>query len=356
MQPSGQVPHEVRDPAYKEKEPDRAAVIALVKSQYDAHGVSALIDPPNYFHSLWDLYRFTGNSRLLALAPKAEQAAEYLRTRRDLFGDGLVSIIHPWESGTDSSPVFDETIGVNFKVKNPAMSVAYLTRYVSLLNRLAKVNFDPQKVAQQNIFVFEDVGFNSWTAFGLLGLARLSEASGDKVRAEKYKSRAQAMVDAMEKIFWDGKDGFFYPRWNLKNPRLSRRKTASGILPLMTGLVSEDKARRVIAHLKNPAEFWTDYPVSFNSDEELNKDKLTFENLMLWRGHCVWSNINWGVALALDQYGEKKTAQELTNRFARMILREGFREFYDTRDGVGLGAKNFTWPALALDMISKLSI
>jgi len=36
-----------------------------------------------------------------------------------------------------------------------------------------------------------------------------------------------------------------------------------------------------------------------------------------------------------------------------MILAEGFREFYDYRNGEGKGARNFTWPALVLDMIAQ---
>jgi len=354
QEPDGRIPHEVRLEGMKEKDPMRNVTIALLKSQFDDRGVSALIDPPNFIFALWDLFQFGNDQRVPALAEKAQKCADYLLSGRDLFGDGLVSIIHPWESGTDASPVFDETIGVNFK--SPTASVEYLNRYVKLLNELAKINFDPKKCAEQNIFVFEDTGYNAWTALGLVGLSRLYEKTGDQAGAKKFLDKAKNMVAAMEKIFWDDKQGFFYPRWDRKNPKLSMRKTASGILPLMTGLVSEDKAHRLIEHLKRPDEFWTPYPVSFNAESELKNENLAFESKLLWRGHCIWSNINWGIALALEQYGEKQLAKELTLRFAKMILASGFREFYDTRTGKGQGAQNFTWPGLVNDLIGKFKI
>lgn len=354
QEPDGKIPHEVRLEGMKEKDPMRNLTIALVKSQFDDKGVSALIDPPNFLYALWDLYDFSQDPRVFELVDRAEKCVDYLLSERDLFGDGLVSIIHPWESGTDASPVFDQTIGVNFK--NPAASVQYLDRYVKLLNELAKINFDPKKCAEQNIFVFEDTGYNSWTALGLVGLSRLFEKKGDPAKARKYMGKAKTMVAAMEKFFWDDKEGFFYPRWDRERPKLSMRKTASGFLPLMTGLVSEDKARRLIGHLKDPAEFWTPYPVSFNAESELKNDKLTFESMLLWRGHCIWANINWAIALSLPQYGEDRFAKELSLRTARMVLANGFREFYDTRTGKGQGANNFSWPGLTIDLINKLKL
>ena len=33
------------------------------------------------------------------------------------------------------------------------------------------------------------------------------------------------------------------------------------------------------------------------------------------------------------------------------MSREGLREFYDPRDGRGMGAKNFAWSALALELL-----
>jgi len=353
--PSGKVPHEVRFRGLKEKDPLRNVTIYLLRRQFDRNGVTALIDPPNFIYAVADYFDFTGDRRVLPLAEKAEKAADYLLFERDLFGDGLVSIIHPWESGTDAAAVFDQPIGVSARYSSPA--IPYLAKYLQLLNRLAEVGFDPKTVARENIFVFEDVGFNSWLALGLLGLARLFEKTGDKARAKKYFSRAKDMVGAMEKIMWDEQAGFFYPRYDLRKPKLSRRKCAGGMLPMMTGLVSPDKARRLIdEHLKNPAEFNTTYPVSFNAADELAGDHLTLETMMLWRGHCLWANINWALALAAEQYGEKNFSRELALKTARLVLREGFREFYDTRSGKGQGAKNFTWPALVIDSINRLSI
>jgi glycogen debranching enzyme len=77
------------------------------------------------------------------------------------------------------------------------------------------------------------------------------------------------------------------------------------------------------------------------------------EDLLLWRGHCIWTNMNWMMVEALLNYGYQEEARELTRRTARMILHEGLWEFYDFRNGQGKGQPNFNWPGLALDMINR---
>jgi putative isomerase len=75
------------------------------------------------------------------------------------------------------------------------------------------------------------------------------------------------------------------------------------------------------------------------------------EDLLLWRGHCIWTNMNWMMTEGLLAYGYRDVAREITRRTAKMIRHEGYREFYDFRTGQGKGATHFNWPGLVLDMI-----
>lgn len=45
---------------------------------------------------------------LCDVLPKVHRALEFWLERRDPDGDGLVSIVHPWESGLDASPLYDD--------------------------------------------------------------------------------------------------------------------------------------------------------------------------------------------------------------------------------------------------------
>ena len=94
---------------------------------------------------------------------------------RDPNKSGLVSILHPWESGYDNSPIWDEpmakvTIEKNLKYKradnklvNPdhrPLNIDY-DRYVSIKNNLRKKKYNPKKIFKSSLFNVVDVGFNS---------------------------------------------------------------------------------------------------------------------------------------------------------------------------------------------------
>jgi hypothetical protein len=42
--------------------------------------------------------------------PKLVAQHDHLRRVRDVAGDGLAAIVHPWESGMDNSPAWDDDL------------------------------------------------------------------------------------------------------------------------------------------------------------------------------------------------------------------------------------------------------
>jgi len=348
----GRIPHEVRLPDYEETDPLRKALVWLVRRQFDDKGRSFFIDPPSYLVAAEVLYRKTGDRRVLHLLPSMEKCAEHLLGPRDLFGDGLVSIVHPWESGTDSAPVFDKPLEIN--INSPAAAAEYALKYLRLIDFCAGLEWDLAKIGKTNRFVFEDVGMNSLAAAGLQSMAALCRAAGAEARAEKWSARARGMVEAMETLMWDERDAFFYPRFDREAPKRSRRRCLTGMTPLITGLVDEEKAGRLIEeNLLSPRHFLADWLVPFNSVSELADEKVPLEEMMLWRGHCIWVNMNWMAARAASLYKRPELARRITRSTAVMVASEGFREFYHPGDGHGMGASGFTWPGLVLDMMEE---
>ena len=94
---------------------------------------------------------------------------------RDPNNSGLVSILHPWESGYDNSPLWDDPmskvkIPKNLKYKrgdNKVVNPEYrpldidYDRYVTIKNHLRKNNYNPNKLFKASLFNVVDVGFNS---------------------------------------------------------------------------------------------------------------------------------------------------------------------------------------------------
>ena len=347
---SGMVAHEALIPELdKNKDP---TYLWLGDKYFDAQGRCRIIDPPSFLVAAEVLYSKTKSPRVLALLPKVEKCLEYLIGPRDLFEDGLVSIIHPWEAGTDATPAFNQITGLN---PNNPFSVLHLAKtQTKIVNDCAGQGWDLKKIAAMNEFVFEDLCMNSLTAAGAVSVSKLFAAAGQESKAQKWMARAKDMTAAMEKIFWDNERGIFYPRWDLQKKITARRVSVPSMLPLLTGLVSEDKAQRVLNnYLMNPDQFWGPWLVPFNSISEMEKENTMFVKGELWRGPCIWINMNWMAARMAVKYGRKSIAETITLKTAALIGRNGFREFYNPANGEGMGAKNFTWPALVLDMIEE---
>ncbi len=347
---SSRVPHEAVPPEMPISED--GTYKRFGRDLFDENARSYMLDPPSYLVAAEELYDATGDARVLALLPKMEKCLEYLTGPRDLFGDGLVSAVHRWEPGTDMAPSYDELLGIN--PWDPMAFAKVEQRSDQMIRLYAGLDWDLDQIKKANVFVLEDPGLNALTAAGALSVSRLFRKSGDAARADRWQNKAQSIVQAMEEHLWNERAGFFYPRYDIKNPRLCHRTSLTGLVVLMTGLVSENKAERVIAdYLTSPRHFWTPWLVPFNSVSEMSKDPPGPLRGELWRGSCIWINMNWMAARAARILGREDIAREITRRTALMIDRHGFREYYRPQTGAGRGAKTFTWPALVLHMISE---
>jgi hypothetical protein len=347
---SGYVAHEALVPEFQKAKD--STFQNLGNDYFDAQGRCRIIDPPSFLVAAEVLYNKSKDARILALLPKMQKCLDYLTGPRDLFGDGLVSIIDPWEAGTDLAPYFDQAFELN--IRDPFSVVKVGAKFKKFITDAQQDGWDLQKIAARNAFVFEDLCMNSLTAAGAVSMSNLYLAAGQKDQADKCMAVAQKMVSAMESICWDDGKDFFFPRWDLKRKLIAKRVSVPGMLPLLTGLVSKDKAKKVIEkYLLSPDQFWGPWLVPFNSIKEMKSENTLFVRMELWRGPCIWINMNWMAARAAANYDRVDLAKKITKNTATMIQKSGFREYYSPDNGKGQGAVNFTWPALVLDMIDE---
>jgi glycogen debranching enzyme len=352
----GRIPHEIRFPELGGSENlFRRFYISLVSSQYDDRGRSMMIDPPSYLIAAAYLYRASPDQRILDLLPAMQKCLDYLCTERNILGDGLVANLHPWESGCDMAPYFDSIVGV--RAGTPLWMLRYELNYKKTLDSLSSQNWNAVEIAESNCFVYEEPGFNGLTAMAAQSLAYLWSVSGDKARADNCIKDAERIIHAAEKHLWDDNLGFFYPRYRAEGhteTTLSLRSCLNASSLLMTGLVSPDKAERVLSeYLDSEENFKSPVGISFNSNSEM--ELKGFKNSLLWRGPCQWINMNWMAAGAAAAYGRDDLAWDISKKTADLIQKQGFREFYHPLTGEGGGASDFLWPALILDMIKCYS-
>jgi glycogen debranching enzyme len=69
-----------------------------------------------------------------------------------------------------------------------------------------------------------------------------------------------------------------------------------------------------------------------------------------WRGP-TWVNAAWMLWLGLVRLGYGAEAGELAARIARAVRAAGLREYYDPYTGEGMGATDFSWSALVMELI-----
>ena len=352
--PDGRIPHEVvfKDIGIKENMKTKLGRV-ISRNQYDKNMISVQMDPPSYIVAAEKIYEQTKDKDWVArVLPRFEKAIYWMTHTRDLFKDGLCTIVHPWESGTDSSPAYDKIIPISYKT--PFGEPYRMLLYPAMFDRFKALGYDLNKIAEDNRFIVEDLTVIGILIRAVISVAKLNEALGNADKAKAFYAQAQKMMDSVDQSMWVEEKGCYFIRYDLKKPKLSMRITGASLCPLFTGICRKDRAEKLIHnYVLNKDRFWLPYVFTFTSWEEMKGDKVYGEDLLLWRSHAIWSNFSWMMNEALLNYGYKNEARELTRRAAKMIRHEGYRDFYDDRTGQGRRAFNFGWAGLILDMIHR---
>ena len=155
----------------------------------------------------------------------------------------------------------------------------------------------------------------------------------------------------MERL-WDPERGIFYPRG--PDGRPLRVATWAGLAPLALPRLPEEVARRLAEEqLLDPRRFWLPFPVPSVSAEEpsFRPGETGWPIRRYWRGP-TWLFATRFAVDGLLRAGRRR-GRDLAGRTAALVLREGFREYYDPRTGRGMGARAFGVSAMALDCLLR---
>ena len=142
----------------------------------------------------------------------------YLATARDPEGSGLVTIYHPWESGTDNSPRWDaalERISVGEvpsytrydleHVTDPrtVRPTASTTAFCGCWNSLKRVRYDEADIYERHPFLVKDVLFSGILVAANEALLEISEVVDapreDRALIEGWIERGRAGLEEQ----WD---------------------------------------------------------------------------------------------------------------------------------------------------------
>lgn len=258
---------------------------------------------------------------------------DWLEHHRDPDGDGLISIIHPDESGLDDSPKYDQAFG---------WMRHYLPGHLWLVERSRRLRYDSRAIIARYDEHVEDVLVNVFYALGLRALARLSGDDG-------FTARAQRTEQALLTQCWDEERGLFWDLAGREHVPL-RVSTCSSLAPLALPSLPEPIARRLIEeHLLDPSRYRSPFGIPSVSMDEPSF-RAGWHLFRCWRGPA-WMNIAWLLVPALRRYGYDEAADRIVASCVTMIGRHGFREYYNPLNGEGLAAARFGWSTLIVDLL-----
>ena len=296
------------------------------------------------------------NSRILKILKKIKKYHEWFIKFRDPNKTGLVSILHPWESGYDNSPIWDEPMNnilvdkeLNYQRRDLEVSnsderplkIDY-DRYVTIKDQFRDVNYDPNKLYELSIFNVVDVGFNSLFLKAnkdLVKLLKKFKLNYDELDLFISKSESEII-----KLYNYDRDEFVSKDLNT-NKDISI-PSITNYFTLIADLNNDKLNKKIINNLKN-----------HNLNEKyifstIKPDHQTFEEKRYWRGP-IWINCNWIIYQGIKNK-DKDYSITIKNETISLIDNKGFHEYYSCNDGSVMGANNFSWSAaLYLDLVMQ---
>ena len=263
--------------------------------------------PPLLAWTALKLYQSSGNRDFLdELYEPIQRWNRWWFEKND--GDGIVQYNHPYSSGLDDSPLWDE----GMPVESPELNT-YLVMGMDALSEMA----------------------------GILGLA---------ADAAEWRARAETLTQKMMTHFWDKDRGVF---WATRDHRPIRVLTPFNLYPLLTGRLGTREADSLVAHLLSPNEFLTRYPIP-----TVARTDRKYDPNRMWRGP-TWVNINYLFIEGLARCGYQGLARLLRDKTLELLMRHNdIYEYYhpETGDPPPNAASVFGWSsAVFVDLAIKAS-
>ena len=323
---------------------------------------SGISQPPVLASVVWSLVADSNSEvellRAQALFDALYRYHSWFHQSRDPHATGLSCITHPWESGRDNSPDWDDALArvslselpayqrLDTKQVNSAQRPQNFEydRYLSLVLRAREWGWDQQRIYEQSDFLVVDpcVQFILLRADkDLLRLAQKLSAAGLLAADDSRMFQLQAWIErsslSCEQKLWNPEKRAFCA-YDLRAQQFSPDVTSASMLCFYAGVGSQEQQRDSWVHAERILDSCA---YAFPS---LDPDSPRFEPQRYWRGPC-WAMLNYLIADGFQSYGREDLAQRLYSDIRRLVELSGFYEYFDPTDGAGLGGGDFSWTA-----------
>jgi hypothetical protein len=198
---------------------------------------------------------------------------------------------------------------------------------------------------------FESLDLNCMLVMEARSLEKMAAELGLPQEAARWRTDHQQRTNRINATFWDEKNGFYYNvdkqnhTFTHKQPDDLKRDEIIGFLPLWAGVATPERAKRLVAKLTDPDQFWRPYGVPSLSAKDPYYNPKGY-----WNGP-VWVEWDYLIFRGLMDYGYKAEAKELTGRVAKgmtHVLRHNHNlwEFYSPDQPWGGYHKTYIWAGI----------
>jgi hypothetical protein len=307
---------------------------------------------------------------LAEVLPKLVAYHSWLYRERDLQRRGLVTLIHPWECGLDTTPPWMQSlrrmskpwwlrVTLELRLARVARLFRRDTRYAPAAERLSdddglrmlvlahrakRYDFELRRMPPKDSVLIEDLAFNAFLVVANRAITQIADELDVGIDPE-LERRFPTTLAALDEL-WDEASGQYYSR-NATTGALIMVPTVATFLPLWAGMAT-DRAARLVGHLADGSGYWPRYPIP-----SVPTNHRAFDADRYWKGP-TWVNTNWAIIQGLRDCGADDVADELRSRTLELTDRHGFAEYFSALTGEGFGAEDFSWTAaLVLDLLDE---
>ncbi len=288
--------------------------------------------------------------RLAALYPKILAWHRWFHRYRVPDDSGAVIITHPWESGRDNSPEWDEpssnidTSGVQpYQRRDLQHADADMRptktdydRYIALVEFGRGTGWDHDAIGSSGPFRVADVGMTMILLRATRDLIDLARNIGRQDELEELESCLRQLETGAEYL-WDEEAGTFCSRDAITGLR-SGYVTNASFLFGYAGVGSAEQRERMAGHWARIGAKSKFMCPSHDPDDG------RFDALRYWRGP-IWIVVNYMLATGFREQGLDEWAARILSDSRQMISTHGFNEAFSPVSGEGSGGSDFSWTA-----------